>query len=91
MKVTKGAGPAAFSSARTRDHDHMIIRIEAEFIGSGCPANADKLAGAQEIVIWIFGIEYPDFPRAVSDPKLLVIVGGQHAVRTGNVIVWRRG
>ena len=30
---------------------------------------------------------HPDLPRAVSDPKLRAVVGGQHAVGTGGVVV----
>src|SRR5262249_23995337 len=76
---------------RTRDHDQMIFRIEAEFIGSGRSADIDELAGAQNILSGD-GIEYPHLPWAISDPKLghtAFLMHGQHAIGPGEIVSTR--
>ena len=59
MNVTKGG-----VSAGTRDHDHMIMRIVAEFIGSGFPADADRVRRRPEIFLRSILVKHPDLPRA---------------------------
>src|SRR5215831_12138304 len=82
--------------AGTRDHDQMIFRIEAQFIGSGRSADIDELAGAQNIRS-SDGIEYPHLPWAISDPKLgdtivtlailvFALIHGQHAIGPGEIV-----
>src|SRR5262249_49843629 len=79
---------------RTRDHDQMMLRIETEFVSSGCPADRDSVGAAQIFLAWVLGIKYPDPPRprarsGISDPKLgdTVLMDGHHAVGTGGVVV----
>ena len=65
-------------SAGTRDHDHVIFRIVAEFVGSGraCrprfrPRSGSRLRPVM-FLDWPRSVAFmhPDLPRAVSDPKL---------------------
>ena len=57
----------------------MIIRIEAEFIGSGFPADADRLCRA-DVSLALSTQTFPGLFR----PKFLV-VDGRYAVGTGGV------
>src|SRR5262249_34784713 len=81
--------------SRTRNYDHAISRIEAQFISSGLPAlpDRDRIGEARENRSRVVGIEYPDLPRCaagVSDPKLDDTVGlmdGQQAVGSVGIVV----
>src|SRR5260370_37706618 len=73
---------------RTRHHDQMIFRIEAEFIGSGRSADRDEVAFAQNIRS-SDGIEYPHLPCAISDPKLghtALLMHGHTAIGPGKIV-----
>jgi hypothetical protein len=51
--------------------------------GYACPAQRlSPLNGIETEYFW-WRIKHPDPAGAVSDPKLRVVVGGQHAVGTG--------
>src|SRR5215472_5058976 len=91
MGLSRDEGDEGRILIRSRDHDQMIFRIEAEFIGSVRSADIDELAGAQNILS-SDGIEYPHLPWAISDPKLghtARLMHGQHAVGPGDGVVSR--
>src|SRR5262249_28169699 len=89
MGLSRDEGDEGRVLAGTRDHDQMIFRIEAQFIGSGRSADKDRIGEARNRASGA-GIEYPHLPWAISDPKLghtARLMHGQHAVGAGVIVV----
>src|SRR6516162_10978761 len=75
---------------RARDQDNVIFGIVTELVGSAHTAYQDWVRLPVHLRRHLYcpspRIHHPDPPRAVSNPKLRAVVGGQHAVGTREVV-----